>query len=81
MGAGVLNATTARLRTAAGGGDTGLPVPITLLRTGSIATILETGAAASSRVGIGTTFRATGRAFTNVSRETIVTPPFTLRFA
>jgi hypothetical protein len=82
MGAGVRNATTGRLVTAAGGlFATGLPEPSTLLRTGSTATMCDTGATASSLAGIDTTFRATGRAFTNVSRDTTVTPPFTPRFA
>src|SRR5580658_4825883 len=82
MGAGVLNATTGRLVTAAGGlVAAGLPAPRTLLLTGSTATVCDTGAAASSRTGTDTTFRDTDRAFTNVSCETTVTPPFTLRFA
>ena len=82
MGAGVLTATTGRLVTAVGGLFTaGLPAPITLLRTGSAATTWDTGAAASSLGGTETALRATGRAFTNVSRETTVTLPFTMRFA
>jgi len=32
-----------------------------------------TGACSTSRAGTATTFRATGRAFTNVSRDTAVT--------
>ncbi|MGB8987977.1 MAG: hypothetical protein WCC37_15360, partial [Candidatus Sulfotelmatobacter sp.] len=79
MGAGVLNATTARLLTEAGGLAAGFPVPSTLLRTGSIAAIRETGAAASSFGGTETKFRATAPEFTNVSRDTIVTPPLALR--
>src|SRR5258708_7175687 len=82
MGAGVLNATTGRLVTAAGGlVVTALPAPNTLPRTGSTATLCDTGADASSLAGTETTFLATGRAFTNVSCETTVTPPFTFRFA
>jgi len=82
MGAGVLNATTGRLVTAAGGlFATGLPAPNTLPRLGSSAAIRDSGAAVSSLAGTDSTFRATGRAFTNVSRETTVTPPFTFRFA
>lgn len=81
MAAGVLNATTVRLVTAAGGVAAGLSDPTTLIRTGFTATMCDTGAAASSLAVTDTTFRATGRAFTKVSRDTIVTPPFTVRLA
>jgi len=82
MGAGVLSATTGRLVTAAGGRFAAVrPAPNTLLLAGSTAILFETGAAASSRGWTDTTFLATGRAFTKVSRDTTVTPPLTLRFA
>jgi hypothetical protein len=60
---------------------TGLPAPNTLVLPGSTPTLSDTGAAASSLAGTDTTLRATGRAFTKVSRETTVTPPFTFWFA
>jgi hypothetical protein len=69
------------MTTAGGRFATGLPVPNTLLRSGSTAIMCDAGAAASSAAGTENTFRATGRAFTKVSRETTVTPPFTFRFA
>lgn len=81
MAAGVLNATTGRLVTADGGRLTaGRPAPSTLVRAGSTAMRCETGAVASSLAGTETMLRATGRAFTKVSCETTVTPPFTFRF-
>ena len=64
--------------TAAGGlAETGRPEPITLVRTGSAATTRLTGAAATSRRSTLITFCATGRAFTNASCDTTVTPLFT----
>lgn len=59
----------------------GTAAPIMLACTGSIAAVCVTEAAASSLAGTDMALRATGCAFTNVSRETIVTPPATARFA
>lgn len=81
MAAGILNTTTVRLVTAAGGIATGLSDPGTPLRTGSKASTCDPGTAASSLAGTDTTFPATGRALTKVSRDTIVAPPFTPRLA
>ncbi len=58
----------------------GRPAPITLARIGSARTMCDIGAVAISRGSTRMMFPATGRAFTNVSCETTVTPLFTRWF-
>ena len=70
--------TTLRPTRAAGGAaETCDAPPVTLVRTGAKAAMWETGARAISSRLTWTTLAATGRAFTNVSRDTAVTAPGT----